>query len=223
MGNINKEILDGTLSNDASVAELLRQQESFDPDNELSPDLQARGRGLFNTALFTDTPAALKEGKAVVTVLRRTIEAIGTLYLEHNRRQAIDHESNNSGGKATDSIEVETEPTEQNATAATNSAQPRDIEEADQSPRVQAVIAARRKRREMTHGRAPRRGMSAAAGVLKALKRPTHTKNTILVSPNRSNDKHGATTTEALQKPKTVRARTRRVCSSLSPHHVNNA
>jgi hypothetical protein len=109
MDDISKRILEGTLSNDISVAELLRRQKTFAADSELPPELQARGQSFFNTALYTDTPATLREGREVVAILRRTMEAIGSLYLEHQQRQGSAQYSDDTGGEVMNGIEQTTE------------------------------------------------------------------------------------------------------------------
>jgi hypothetical protein len=75
------QILTSTLSTDSSVAELLRRQANFLEDHTLSADLKERGAVLFHHALFTETPDAIRAGGKLVDVLRRTIIAVGDLYL----------------------------------------------------------------------------------------------------------------------------------------------
>jgi hypothetical protein len=79
------QILTSTLSTDPSVAELLRRQATFLEDDTLPADLKERGAANFHHALFTETPNAIRAGDKVVEVLRRTIIAVGSLYLGMER------------------------------------------------------------------------------------------------------------------------------------------
>jgi hypothetical protein len=79
------QILTSTLSTDSSVAELLRRQATFLEDDTLPVALKERGDAIFHHALFTETPNAIHAGGSVVEVLRRTIIAVGGLYLGEKR------------------------------------------------------------------------------------------------------------------------------------------
>jgi hypothetical protein len=79
------QILTSTLSTDSSVAEFLRRQATFLEDDTLPADLKERGAAIFHHALFTETPDAIRAGDKVVEVLRRTIIAVGSLYLGMER------------------------------------------------------------------------------------------------------------------------------------------
>jgi hypothetical protein len=81
------QILTSTLSTDPSVAELLRRQATFLEDDTLPADLKERGAANFHHALFTETPNAIRAGDKVVEVLRRTIIAVGSLYLGMEREK----------------------------------------------------------------------------------------------------------------------------------------
>ncbi|KAH3909649.1 hypothetical protein HBH56_159290 [Parastagonospora nodorum] len=171
MATIHKQIINSTLGDGASVAELLRRQATFLSDTELPTELRSRGLELFNTALFTDTPATSQARRSVVTVLRHTIEAIEALYIGSDRQQAAVREADKSQGSAMGGIEDEPVPDEQKFSSAHKPTKQRKELGISKSPRVQAALEARRKRRDLTH--APR--MSATTGVLKALNRPRRT------------------------------------------------
>jgi hypothetical protein len=79
------QILTSTVSTDSSVAEFLRRQATFLEDDTLPADLKERGAAIFHHALFTETPNAIRAGDTVVEVLRRTIIAVGGLYLGMER------------------------------------------------------------------------------------------------------------------------------------------
>jgi hypothetical protein len=221
--DISKRILEGTLTNDISVAELLRRQKTFAADSELPPELQARGQSFFNTALYTDTPATLREGREVVAILRRTMEAIGSLYLEHQQRQGSAQYSDDTGGEVMNGIEQTTEVEGKEDCTTDSSAHYRNDDELSHNPRIQAAIAARRRHRGLTHGRGPRKGMSVTAGVLKALRRPIQTANAMLSGLVNTTGRQDAPANKVQQNSSTVCSRIKHVCSSLSPHQANNA
>jgi hypothetical protein len=86
------QLLTSTLSNDSSVAELLRRQTTFLEDTTLPAPLQARGAAIFHHALFTETPNAIHAGEPVVEILRKTIVGVGELYLENERGPVVKSE-----------------------------------------------------------------------------------------------------------------------------------
>jgi hypothetical protein len=86
------QLLTSTLSNDSSVAELLRRQATFLEDTTLPAPLQARGAAIFHHALFTETPNAIHAGELVVSILRKTVVRAGELYLENERGPVVKSE-----------------------------------------------------------------------------------------------------------------------------------
>jgi hypothetical protein len=92
------QLLTSTLSNDSSVAELLRRQATFLEDTTLPAALQARGAAIFHHALFTETPNAIHAGESVVEILRKTIVRIGELYLENERGPVVKSEGGDGVG-----------------------------------------------------------------------------------------------------------------------------
>jgi hypothetical protein len=223
MSDASRQIIEGALSDDAAVAELLRRQKVFAADIELPPELQARGQSHFNTALYPETPATLQEGKAVFTILRRTIKAIGSFYLEHEQLQRDIQSTDDTSGEAMNGVAQMTEFEAKDNGATDNSTQYHNSDELSQNPRVQPAIAARRRRRALTHGCAPSKGMSAAAGVLKTLRRATQTANVMFSGLVNTTGRNDASANKAQHESSTVCTCTRHVCSSLSPHQANNA
>jgi hypothetical protein len=92
------QLLTSTLSNDSSVAELLRRQATFLEDTTLPAALQARGAAIFHHALFTETPNAIHTGESVVGILRKTIVSVGELYLENERGPVVKSERDDGVG-----------------------------------------------------------------------------------------------------------------------------
>jgi hypothetical protein len=92
------QLLTSILSNDSSVAELLRRQATFLEDTTLPAPLQARGAAIFHHALFTETPNAIHAGEPVVEILRKTIVGVGELYLENERGPVVKSERDDGVG-----------------------------------------------------------------------------------------------------------------------------
>jgi hypothetical protein len=92
------QLLTSTLSNDSSVAELLRRQVTFLEDTTLPAALQARGAAIFHHALFTETPNAIHAGEPVVEILRKTVVRAGELYLENERGPVVKSEGDDGVG-----------------------------------------------------------------------------------------------------------------------------
>jgi hypothetical protein len=92
------QILTSMLSNDSSVAELLRRQATFLEDTTLPAPLQARGAAIFHHALFTETPNAIPAGKPVIEILRKTVVRAGELYLENERGPVVKSEGDDGVG-----------------------------------------------------------------------------------------------------------------------------
>jgi hypothetical protein len=88
MSDINAAILDNTLGDGASVAELSRRQSHFAADRDVAEDLRLQGQRIFNTALFTATSATMEAGQPVRSILRHTIESIDALYSQNGQREA---------------------------------------------------------------------------------------------------------------------------------------
>ncbi|EAT84067.2 hypothetical protein SNOG_08899 [Parastagonospora nodorum SN15] len=214
MATIHKQIINSTLGDGASVAELLRRQATFLSDTELPTELRSRGLELFNTALFTDTPATSQARRSVVTVLRHTIEAIEALYIGSDRQQAAVREADKSQGSAMGGIEDEPVPDEQKFSSAHKPTKQRKELGISKSPRVQAALEARRKRRDLTH--APR--MSATTGVLKALNRPRRTATSGPAKRINAISEGIEKTSNATNMPSPVSALIGDVCSSPSAH-----
>jgi len=195
MGDINAAIINNTLGDDASVAELFKRQAQFAADGDVADDLRLQGQGVFNTALFTDTPIALQKGQPVVTVLRQTIQAIGALYLQNDQREAVSSRTDNAGGPPwrldTFTIGVDVEDEATNTTSTPPQATCSDDEDVEKKgskrARLAAAMEARKKRRLATHGTKGR--MTAAAGVVKAFKRTPHMTKRAFTEPATLNPK----------------------------------
>jgi hypothetical protein len=86
--DIKAAILNGTLSDGASLTELQRRREYFAADTELLDDIKQRGLSIFDSAIDTDAPQAISKEEPVVSVLKRALKAIGQLYVENAQRVA---------------------------------------------------------------------------------------------------------------------------------------
>jgi hypothetical protein len=84
--DIKDAIENGTLDDNASVAELLRRRNNFEADRELMPDIRDRGLLIFDTAITRDAAKAVKAGIPLVSTLRHVLIGIGALYRENERR-----------------------------------------------------------------------------------------------------------------------------------------
>jgi hypothetical protein len=168
MADIHTAIVNNTLSDDASVAELFKRQGQFTNDRSLSEDLQQQGKAIFDTALFKGTPAAMQVGTPVVAVLRSAIEAIGALYLEQEQRDVINATGSGHEHRPKEVDDATSSTALDSASSPTGDKHqtPEDYSEFDKIP---AAMGMRQKRPRATH--APQGRMSAAAGVVKALKR----------------------------------------------------
>jgi hypothetical protein len=187
MSDNEQKLRDGTLDDNASIAELLKRHEWFTKDTETPADLKSRGLEIFHTAIYTDTPSALQAGERVVIVLRRTIEALGALYLEEERRRAASLvvEMMHSAVDGVPASPQEAAPTSASGILQTTQdivaeSDGRDEGHDAKTSGLKAAIAAQQKRRLATHG--PRPHTSAAAGVVKAFKRTTDTSKPDTVS-----------------------------------------
>lgn len=172
MTSTSISILNSTMSDDTAVAELFKRQKHFAADKTLSDSVRLQGQAIFNTALFTDIPAAAIAGLTVVTILRQTIESIGALYLQNEKRKAVLHVAESGGDKHEHSapeLQQVISTAVINKLEVTASDDEQDSDDAATADRIAAAMAARQKRRLATHGAKGR--MSAAAGVLKALQR----------------------------------------------------
>jgi hypothetical protein len=198
MSDNEHKIRDGTLDDNASIAELLKRHEWFAKDTETPADLKSRGLEIFHAAIYTDTPSALQAGDCVVIVLRRTIEALGALYLEEERRRAA---SLVVGVMHSAVDDVPAQPQEAAPTSASEILQttqdivaksddPEEEEDDTQTSGLKAAIAARQKCRLATHG--PRRRTLATAGVVKTFKRTTDTSKPDTVSSEPTFDETSA-------------------------------
>ncbi|KAH7069144.1 hypothetical protein BKA63DRAFT_556467 [Paraphoma chrysanthemicola] len=107
MSDIEQKIRDGTLDDDASMAELWQRYNFFVNDAEAPARVKAQGLAIFRAALFTDAPAASQVSERAVVLLKRTLEAIGGLYLAEERRKtssvAVDQT-----GSAVDPVQPQT-------------------------------------------------------------------------------------------------------------------
>jgi hypothetical protein len=165
-------IINGTIRDDAAVAELFRRQKHFAADVTLADSVRLTGQAMFNTALFTDLPAAIQAAKPVAVILRQTIESIGALYLQSEKREAVIHVADSNGDEdehpdlAIQDIAAKKARRTSELHLSTDES---DAEEISTPERIAAAMAARQKRRLATHG--AKRRMSAAAGVVKALQR----------------------------------------------------
>jgi hypothetical protein len=122
-------------------------------------------------------------------------------------------------GSTMSGVEHETSLEEQNSKIAGERSQHGDDDHSSHSPRVRAAIDAGRTQRELTH--VPR--MSAAAGVLKALKRPTQEATSGSGKKTRMSTENRARPSDAHKMPSSVRIRSEQVCSSPLPFHTNKA
>jgi hypothetical protein len=138
----------------------------------LADSVRLAGQAMFNTALFTDIPAAIQATKPVAAILRQTIESIGALYLQSEKRDAVIHVADSSGDELEhpDPEIQDIASTEARETPELHSSADEDDTEGIPTPdRIAAAMAARQKRRLATHG--AKRRISAAVGVVKALQR----------------------------------------------------
>jgi hypothetical protein len=159
----------GALSDLEAAAELHKRQKHFTADCDLLPELRSRGIAILNTALNTDLQAALQACQPLVLLLRRTVEAVGALYLENDRRMASTCEVSDEQGSAhTQEHEVAEAMTTAIETVPEHPME-LDHEELAKASKVQAAIAARRKRRALTHGKTCAK--AATSGVLKPIRR----------------------------------------------------
>jgi hypothetical protein len=116
-------------------------------------------------------------------------------------------------------VEHETAPEEQNSKITGERSQHGDDDDFSYSPRLRAAFDAGRKQRELTH--VPH--MSAAAGVLTALKRPTQEVTSGSGKKTRMSTENRARPSDAHKMPSSVRIRSEQVCSSPLPFHTNKA
>lgn len=209
MRDITQSTINGTLISDASVAELLKLQAEFLADNELSGDFRLRRQGFFTTALFTDTPAMLHEGKTVITILRCTTESTGYLYMEYQRQQAAPQKH--------DGTEHESVPKERSNDIAVKHTRHGHNNKTSQITQVQAVTEARRTRHGLIHASR----MSVASGVVNAPKRSIR----IAKPPSAQAETHGersrANMNKAHKTTHNVRSHAEHVCSSLLPQYID--
>jgi hypothetical protein len=197
MTDIHTAIVNNTLSDDASVAELFKRQGQFTNDRSLGEDLQQQGKAIFDTALFKGTPAAMQAGQPVVAVLRSAIEAIGALYLEQEQRDVIN--ATGSGHEyRTTKVYDQASHVGSHASSSPASAEHRTPEKDLDLGRNSVGMGTRQKRPHATH--APQARMSAAAGVVKALKR-TSTSHASTSRPPSSFTLSNATTKTTLSEP----------------------
>lgn len=174
MTDIAAAIISGDLSDDASVSELVQRHGHFAGDATVDEDLRLQGQAIFSTAILTDVPAAKEIAQPVVAILRKTMEAIGALYLENERRKAAPPLADaTSGSHEPKDVEVNGNAPNSSASepSSTSKAKARFLKELSMSPGFAAAMEARQKRSLATHG--TQGPMSAAAGVVKALKRPS--------------------------------------------------
>lgn len=153
-------IFDGTLSDAESLAELHKRKDIFLADRELMPDLQSRGLATFNTAIDTDIPLAMSSGQPVVSFMKKVLITIGALYKEQEQRD-LDVDAKSTGGESdsnqdTSVPEHRVDPgLDTNGSTANTKQNTEHIDlDEDQLPpsRLDAAIAARKKRKLLTHG-----------------------------------------------------------------------
>jgi hypothetical protein len=170
MADINEQISNGTLNDDASVAELGKRQAHLAADSDAPAALRTRGNAIFNTTILIDTPAAGKAGVPIIIVLRRSIEAMGGLFYEEEQRKVVATVLDSASSE--DESDVETAPThvQRTPTPIKKPAQVEDRNEEDRTDRIAPSTAARRQRRMATHGSKPAR-VSTTAATVKGLQR----------------------------------------------------
>jgi hypothetical protein len=169
MANKIELIRNGALSDLEAAAELHKRQAQFAADCDLLPELRSRGIAILDTALNTDLQAALQIRQPLVLLLRRTVEALGALYLENERCKATTCEVSDRQ----DSTHTQDHEAVEAMTIAIEAAPEEPIElddgEEAKTSKVRAAIAARRKRRLLTHGKT--RAKAATTGLLKPIRR----------------------------------------------------
>ncbi|KAF2029687.1 hypothetical protein EK21DRAFT_89621 [Setomelanomma holmii] len=158
--------------------ELYERHESFANDLEVPADLRARGVDIFHAAINANVPAALQQNERVTLVLNRTMIAIGELYSEHERRTrsnaTFEAADSSRDGESAQLRETTDSPGSSSfatsgANVISNCAEYDEEGHNNERSKIQDAIATREKRSVATHG--PRAPMSAAAGVVKVLKR----------------------------------------------------
>ncbi|KAF1832983.1 hypothetical protein BDW02DRAFT_648717 [Decorospora gaudefroyi] len=102
-------ILTSTLPDTLSIHELHKRRHKFSTDQTLHSDLHARGLAIFDHSIGHEVPAALREGRPVVEVLRGALRGIGGLFVEMEMgrgngvkevdAQSDDHEEENANSR----------------------------------------------------------------------------------------------------------------------------
>ncbi|KAH7088762.1 hypothetical protein FB567DRAFT_627335 [Paraphoma chrysanthemicola] len=107
MSDIEQKIRDATLDDDVSMAELWQRYNFFINDAEAPARIRAQGLAIFRAVLFTEPQPASQVSERAVVLLRRTLEAIGGLYLAEERCKAsilaVDQ-----AGSAIDPVQLQT-------------------------------------------------------------------------------------------------------------------
>ncbi|KAF2829022.1 hypothetical protein CC86DRAFT_403672 [Ophiobolus disseminans] len=174
MADANMAIQNSTLSDDASVAVLSRCQSRFLTDGDVADNLRLQGEVIFHGALFTAIPAALQANQQIVGILRQTLQAISSLYLQNEQRKAVSSKVDGGGNVAWRSKDLDMDSEATTTTPPVQPQEPISSEEHDNMSILEphglsAAIKAQKKHCPATHSTKGRN--TAAAGVVKATKR----------------------------------------------------
>ncbi|KAJ4368461.1 hypothetical protein N0V83_006818 [Neocucurbitaria cava] len=178
-------IFDGTLGDAESLAELHKRKDIFVADRELMPDLQSRGLATFNTAVDTDIPSAMSSGQPVVSFLKRVLITIGALYKEQEQRD-LDVDAESTGGESESNQNASVQEhrvdpwldTNRSTANTKQNTEHIDLDENQLSPsRLDAAVAARKKRKLLTHGNRRKVEMVPPVAKIDNIDMPQHMDN----------------------------------------------
>ncbi|KAF1846419.1 uncharacterized protein K460DRAFT_124448 [Cucurbitaria berberidis CBS 394.84] len=160
MTDKNRAIFDETLSDVESLLELYKRKARFVADPALMPDVLSRGLASFNAAIDTDAPRAIAEGQPAVSILKNVLQAIGSLYFENGKRVAdaapplIKRES--ASDPQTKTPDSRDELLDKDIVTAVVHEEALGSTELDETEvitsRLDSAIAARKRRKLLTHG-----------------------------------------------------------------------